>query len=65
MKANGNIPLRVWERYHPTSLDLAKGASWLYFSPDTITFFLRDNEKRELERKVYQREDSRLRELFG
>ena len=65
MSAIDDIPLRVWEKYHPTSLYLARGASWFYFGRDTITFVLRDHENRELERKVYKREDNRLRELHG
>ena len=65
MSAVEGIPLRIWEKYHPTSLDLAWGASWFYFSRDTITFVLRDRFGMELERKVYKREDNRLRELHG
>ena len=65
MSNDTSISSTVWDKYHPTSLALAKGASWLFFSPDMITFILRDAQMQQLEMKVYRREDKRLRDLFG
>ena len=66
MAENKNIPLSVWNNCSPSSLDLARGGSWFYFSADnSIGFLLKDGKGREIERKIYIIEDRTMRELFG
>ena len=65
MADDPDIPISVWDKCKPTSLDLARGASWFYFSSDTINFVLKNSKREVIEQKVYKREDKNMRDLCG
>ena len=65
MMEDPNVPFRVWDKYGPTSLKLANGASRFFFGTNSIGFTLTDGKGEVIEKKLYKVEDWLLRDFYG